>query len=122
MSTKNIAWFVAYLAVMLGVYLALNSYRARAIAAGTDQANARWQEWRDAAEEMGKNGPVQRRKPKSAEPPSLVLMRDHFASCVGISLLLTSCLYVWFMICVRGVLQPVTLHDEDLENTGPESK
>ena len=47
---------------------------------------------------------VQRRAPKSAEPPALVLMRDHFAACLAIAVLLSSVLFGTFMVLVRGAL------------------
>ena len=49
-------------------------------------------------------GPVKRREPKSLEPPALVLMRDHFAVCLGLALLLSTVLFGTFMFFVRGAL------------------
>ena len=111
---KNICWFAGYVASMLAIIVALNNYRSTAIASyGTTAASENWQQWRDAAEETGRKGSVDRDTPKSMEPPSLVLMRDHFPACLGISLLLSSCLYLWFMVCARGVMQPVRLVEDD---------
>ena len=115
-TVNNLSWLVGYGIVVCGVVFLLNNYRSRAIADyGTPEARQNWQEWRDAAEAAGKQGSVGRSKPESAEPPSLVLMRDHFPAIVGISTLLTTCLYLWFMVCVRGVLKPVTLHPDDFD-------
>lgn len=111
---KNLGWFVGYVLTMLAIATSLNRYRSKAVATyGTAEASQEWQEWRDAAEELGRKGSVDRDQPESMEPPSLVLMRDHFPACLGISLLLSSCLYLWFMVCVRGVMQPVTLVEHD---------
>lgn len=113
---KNAGWFMGYVLAMAVVAGSLNRYRSQAITTyGTPEATEKWQKWRDAAEEMGRQGSVDRDQPASMEPPSLVLMRDHFPACVGISMLLSSCLYLWFMVCVRGALRPVTLveHDDD---------
>lgn len=109
----NTAWFVAWILMLIGIVVGLSQYRANAISTyGTSDAGVEWQTWRDAAEEMGNDGPVYRRPPKSTEPPPLVLMRDHFPACLGISLLLSSCLFGWLMICVRGAMKPVQLNTE----------
>jgi hypothetical protein len=45
-------------------------------------------------------GPVQRRVPKSAEPPALVLMRDYFGVSMAGAILFSSVLYwviAWFV-------------------------
>lgn len=84
---------------------------------GTSQASADWQAWKSAAEELAEEGPVTRRPPKATEPPALMLMRDHFPACLGISLLLSSCLYAWFMVSVRGAFRPVVIYDDDPPRT-----
>ena len=58
---------------------------------------ADWESWReDVRKEQTNPGPVQRRVPKSDEPPGLVLMRDYFVvSFVGATFF-TSILY-WIM-------------------------
>jgi len=112
-NATNVAWFAAYIAMIGLIVFALNQYRNTALASyGTPEAGEKWEDWRVAAAELGKEGPVVRRAPKSTEPPPLVLMRDHFAACLGISLLLSSCLFGWMMICVRGVMRPVELNYE----------
>ena len=117
-SPANIAWLLAYIAMVIVIVIGLRQYRNWATATySTKQAVDDWQDWRNAAREIGEKGPVKRTAPKSAEPPPLVLMRDHYAACLGISWLLSSCLFLWFMVSVRGAFRPVTLHgeDEDLE-------
>ena len=110
----NVGWLLGYLACMAVIVLVLTSYRSKAMQTyGTSEATENWQFWRDAAAEMGRQGSVSRDQPASTEPPSLVLMRDHFPACLGISMLLSTCLYVWFMICVRGVMRPVTLNEHN---------
>ena len=114
MTPANFGWLIGYFVMLIAIVVGMRHYRDLAIANyGTIAAQASWQQWRSAAEEIGKDGPVARNPPKSVEPPPLVLMRDHFASCLGISLLLSSCLYVWFMFCARGALRPVQLHTTD---------
>lgn len=113
LSTANLAWLVAYLAMIIFIVAGLRNYRASAVTHfSTESATSKWQNWRAAAKEIGERGPVEREAPQSPEPPALVLMRDHFAACLGISLLLSSCLFVWFMFCVRGAMKPVELHVE----------
>ena len=118
-SRTNVAWLAAYLTTMASIVLGLQHYRHRAIATyGTAQATDDWHNWKEAAQKIAKEGPVYRRPPKSTEPPALVLMRDHFPACLGISLLLSSCLFAWFMICVRGAMRPATLnHDGSAEQS-----
>jgi hypothetical protein len=56
-----------------------------------------WQAWQqDVREQQAKHGPVERRVPKSDEPPALVLMRDFFAVMMVGALLFSSLLY-WIM-------------------------
>ena len=106
-SPANIGWFLLYVLMLAGVTWGLSRYRSQAVETySTAKAGSDWQDWRAAAERIGSEGPVQRTAPKSIEPPALVLMRDHFPACLGISLLLSSCLFLWFMICVRGAMRP----------------
>ena len=66
-----------------------------------------WQEWKVAnvKEQQSHSSPVERRVPKSDEPPALVLMRDFFAVIMVGALLFSSLLYwimAWF---VTGILK-----------------
>jgi hypothetical protein len=70
------------------------------------QSIADWESWReDVRREETIPGPVQRRVPKSDEPPALVLMRDYFVvSFVG-AVFFTSILYwimAWFVTGALG--------------------
>jgi hypothetical protein len=106
LSLANAMWSLAYLAVMAAVIGAILKVRSDVLATyGTPSAQTDWDDWRAEAKQMeGGKGPVKRRQPKSAEPPALVLMRDHFAVCLGGALLLTSVLFGTFMMLVRGAL------------------
>ena len=68
----------------------------------TPQSVADWQEWReDVRQEQVQPGPVQRRVPKSSEPPALVMMRDHFTVSLFAALLFSTLLYwvlAWFVM------------------------
>ena len=102
----SLVWLLAYITVISLVLGGLIYGRMQALATyGTEQAQSDWDQWRDEAKQMAEGtGPVQRRVPKSAEPPALVLMRDYFPICVIGSLLLTTVLFGTFMVFVRGAL------------------
>lgn len=72
----------------------------------TPQSIADWEMWReDVRHQQIDPGPVQRRVPKSAEPPALVLMRDYFGVSLVGATLFSSVLYwivAWF---VTGALK-----------------
>lgn len=103
-SRANAAWLVAYIAVVVLVAGGVFYGRAQALAIyGSQEAQVQWDRWRDDAKKMSETpGPVTRRVPGSAEPPALVLMRDHFAVCLAGAVLLTSVLFGTFMAFIRG--------------------
>ncbi|HEX5102891.1 MAG TPA: hypothetical protein VFV87_03720 [Pirellulaceae bacterium] len=100
-------WLVAYVALVAAVAGLMFRARGSMLAIyGTDAAQAEWDAWREDAREMASgSGPVKRREPKSAEPPALVLMRDYFAACLGLAVLLSSVLFGTFMVFLRGALR-----------------
>jgi hypothetical protein len=69
------------------------------------QSLADWRTWReDVRQQQSQAGPVERRVPKSEEPPALVLWRDYFGVLVSGAVLFISALYwviAWF---VRGMM------------------
>lgn len=81
----------------------------------TPQSISDWQAWREDAEQLR-----DRRVPKSAEPPGLVLMRDHFTVCLAGALLFTSLLYwvlAWFITGMFGGSQPaIGVNDSPASN------
>ena len=105
-SRGNLIWLVAYVAVMVAVTVGMLTARRYLMAIyGTSSAQKEWDTWRTDAKDMALGaGPVKRREPQSPEPPALVLMRDHFAACLGLSLLLSTVLFGTFMIFLRGAL------------------
>ena len=119
LTLPNSLWLAAYLAVMgLGLW---QLHRAHDWALATyDESGegkgrqAQWDRWRDAAaEQAAGKGPVQRRVPKSAEPPTLVLLRDYYVMCVAAFLLFGSVLFGVFMFLVRGIVSsPGRLHTD----------
>jgi hypothetical protein len=66
----------------------------------SSESNQEWQRWREAAEERR-----DRRVPKSAEPPALVLMRDYFMVCVAGALIFAGLFYWITAWLVAGMLR-----------------
>lgn len=102
---NNLVWFALYCGLLVAVFLVMRQARSRAIAKlGTEEAQSGWQEWRDEAQRQAEGaGPVSRRVPKTGQPPELVLLRDHFGvSLLGI-VLLTTAIFLTFMLFARGV-------------------
>jgi hypothetical protein len=99
-------WAIGYAALMVAVIAAM--FRARDWTVkqlSTQESNADWQQWReDVRKQPARLGAVQRRVPKSEEPPALVLLRDYFAVSLVGAVLFSSALYwtmAWF---VSGIL------------------
>ena len=71
------------------------------------EAKAQWQLWKQEAERQTKlgAGPVQRKAPRTNEPPALILMRDHFTAVWGCAALLASCLYAFLATALRGAVR-----------------
>jgi hypothetical protein len=102
----SLGWLLGYLAAMALVIGGLVYSRQQALATyGSEAAQTEWDTWRSDAKDMALGaGPVKRREPKSPEPPALVLMRDHFAACLGLALVLSTVLFGTFMFFVRGAM------------------
>jgi hypothetical protein len=96
--------YIAWLGAIVGL-----AFHARGVALetlGTPAAQADWNDWRSAAEDLNDHGPVRRRVPKSTEQPGLVLMRDKFGVVLLAGLLFGSLLYGAVAWPLRGVLTP----------------
>ena len=120
LSLSNVVIGVLYVLLLcILVSLSLVARQRALITDGTVTSQANWQDWRaEAQRQQDGNGPVTRRVPRSSEPPSLVLLRDHFATSLAILLVLTSALYFTIAIMVRGVLvgpsfQPDLAQDDE---------
>ncbi len=71
----------------------------------TPQARAEWERWRrEAAEPATSEGSVERRVPKSAEPPLLLMMREYFVMSIAATLFFWTALFVPLLLMLRGVL------------------
>lgn len=58
------------------------------------ESHSNWQEWRsDVEKQQQEPQTVARRVPKSEEPPTLVLMRDYFVTCLTGAIVFVSMFY-----------------------------
>lgn len=80
-ATRLLAWVLlaGWLAAVVVPPLGLVAWRDRRLAeVGSPAAQAEWDAFRaDMRRQSGRDGPVQRKVPKSAEPPELVWLRDY---------------------------------------------
>jgi hypothetical protein len=100
-------WAITYVLLIVSVVATMFWARGSAIRQlSSPQSLAAWQAWReDVRRQQTQAGPVERRVPKSDEPPALVLWRDYFGVLVAGAVLFTSALYwviAWF---VTGMLR-----------------
>ena len=104
LSRFNALAFCGWLLLVLMMVGALHTAREWVLDRFSSQeAHQQWGEWVEAAKQQASgNGPVQRRVPKSADPPVLLLMRDYYGTCLGMSLFLSTCLYGTFVWLLRG--------------------
>jgi hypothetical protein len=109
---NNIAWLMAYAAAMALVVVGMLYARQQALVVyGSEESQAQWNEWRAESQEMASgSGPVKRRPVESIEPPALVLMRDRFAICLTLAIVLSTVLFGTFMFFLRGALSSPTFH------------
>lgn len=100
-------WSIGYAILLLVVVIAMLKSRDWALAQlSTPDSIADWRTWRNDVERQQTNpGPVQRRTPKSTEPPALVLMRDHFAVSMVGAIVFSSAFYWVFAWFVFGVMK-----------------
>ena len=114
----NLLWLVSYLLIVALIVVKLVDLRGSLLVElGTADAQANWQQWLDdESARSEQTGPVQRRTPKSAEPPSLVLLRDHFTACLTGAILFASMLFAFLMIAIKGVLRQTPAEDRPRES------
>jgi hypothetical protein len=95
----------AWLLAVLAPPAALAWWRAGRLAQLADPAvQAEWDAFRDAMRrESDRSGPVQRKVPKSAEPPELVWLRDYFWLAVAAWVVLGGTLGGFLAVVVLGV-------------------
>lgn len=100
-------WIGLYALALALLVVGLCAARRQVIASlDTPAAKAKWQAWKAETQRQAKQGgPVQRRAPKSDEPPLLILLRDYFPGVLGSSVLLVSCLFVFLGLVLPGALR-----------------
>jgi hypothetical protein len=105
-------WLIAYCVVLAAIIFAMFRIRALSIERlATPEAQADWQAWRDDVQrQQDRPGPVQRRVPRSSEPPALVMLRDHFGVSLCGAVLFSTMLYwviAWFVMgMMKSAEQP----------------
>jgi hypothetical protein len=96
--------------VLVAMVVGAMVFARQATIAKQEAAGPEWQAWReDEIARQSQHGPVERRVPKSTEPPAVVLMRDNFAVLMAGALLFSSVLYwimVWFVVGILFQRQP----------------
>jgi hypothetical protein len=101
-------WWIAGYVVLVGVVVGTMFWLRQSEVAdlSSPRAISDWQVWReDVREQQVNRGPVERRVPKSDEPPALVLMRDYFTVLMFGAILFSSLLY-WIMVWLTtGILR-----------------
>ena len=106
LSPSTLLIWLVYVA-LVGVLLAVLTVARQRVLASPDQAaeQEEWQQWRDEAARQGSgDGPVSRRVPRATEPPTRVLLRDHFTTSLIILIVLSTALYFALAAMIRGVV------------------
>lgn len=101
-------WLATYIAILVAIAAVTVHLRERIISDGPEAAKDQqsWEAWREAAaKEDGSHGPVQRAVPPSDEPPMRVLMRDHFGTILGASIIFPAIILGFLLMVLRGVIQ-----------------
>lgn len=106
------AWLGYFAALALALYGMTEARKWAMAELDTPEARARQREWQDtvAKQIQDPNYPVKRRPVKSAEPPMLRLLRDHFAAACSVNLLAVTIFYWFFTFIIRGMLRAKQLH------------
>jgi hypothetical protein len=92
--------------LVAAVVFGVNTARQRVLAElATADEQASWNEWRAETQRLSREGgPMKRRPAKAAEPPLLILLRDHYGAALG-SALITLTLFYWLMaFLLRGAM------------------
>lgn len=107
MSLTNLIWLIVYLATMAALVGGLFAARNWALQSyDTAASRAEWERWRqETAKQAAGDGPVSRRPARSPEPPTVVLLRDHFVTCLLMGVMLSSVLFTTLMVMIRGVFR-----------------
>jgi len=104
-------WVVGWLMLETAIVGWLVTRRPEWIAAqGTAEQQAAWQTWREEvaheaklAKQNEQTLPVQRKIPKSSEPPTLVMLRDHFPVVLVAAVTFSSLSFGFIALITRGL-------------------
>jgi hypothetical protein len=104
-SAGLLLWLAAYAILMAALAVTLLYARRQVVAQlSSPKALADWQTWKAETERQAQQPGASARRPvRSDEPPALVLLRDHFAPIMAMSLTVATFLFGFMMLVVRGV-------------------
>lgn len=104
-SALTVVVVAAWLAAVCGPPAAFLAWRQqRLVVVGSPEAQAGWDAFRaDMRRQSGRDGPVQRKVPKSPEPPELVWLRDYAHLAVIAWVALVGILGGFFAALVIGI-------------------
>lgn len=107
MSRKDAGWVALLLFLVLGMGVGTWTVRQRLLNQySAEQAAERWQEWKQATESMAVDPGPTVRSPVSTElPPAYILLRDHFAACIGGVMVTSGVFFGVILWMLRGVLR-----------------
>jgi hypothetical protein len=110
----SLAVAAVWLAAVCGPPAALMAWREQRLAAvDSPEAQAQWDAFRqDMRRQSGREGPVQRKVPKSAEPPERVWLRDHIHLAVIAWMTLVGVLGGFLAALVLGVARGSSSEDQ----------
>lgn len=100
----GLLWLAVYATLMALTVWGLAWSRQRVLLRfGTPDAVAEWRRWAAETRQPDPGQPVARRPVKADEPPSLVLMRDHFTAILAVSLVVASMVFAFLSFVAWGV-------------------
>ncbi len=103
---------LAMAAVMAGPPWAFMRWReTRLVALAAPEVQADWDSFRDRMRrESGRDGPVQRKVPKSAEPPELVWLRDYWRLAIAAWVVFVGLGAAFIALLARGAAASTAEH------------
>jgi hypothetical protein len=100
----NLPWMLIYAVGFIAIMFLLTGVQKSVLSAYDAEDEAAWLAWkRDAGNKDGRLGPIARRAPATDEPPSLVLLRDHFPAVVVSILVFYTCMFGFTMFIGKGM-------------------
>ena len=115
MNLKTLVWLALYIAMVAAIVIGFRRGRAFADARySSPTAQTNWDQWRDDVQEYvdKKEGPTERKVPKSDRSPAIVLMDDYYEACLVFSIVLSSALFVTIMFVTNGAMKPTVIRED----------